>query len=97
MIRRCVKLLACCLRPLIQYLNERYKQWTKPDTESLVTGTLMDATRSKGDLIAENAFLRQQLIVFKRQTPRPSLTPKDRGLLVPLASWVRGWQMRCCW
>jgi hypothetical protein len=92
MIRRCVKLLACCLRPLIHALNERYKQWTKPDTESLVTGTLMDATRSKRDLIAENAFLRQQLIVFKRQTPRPSLTPKDRGLLVLLASWVRGWQ-----
>ena len=52
----------------------------------------MDATRSKRDLIAENAFLRQQLIVFKRQTPRPSLRPKDRGLLVLLASWVRGWQ-----
>jgi putative transposase len=52
----------------------------------------MDATRSKHDLIAENAFLRQQLIVLKRQTPRPSLTPKDRGLLGLLASKVRGWK-----
>jgi putative transposase len=82
MLRRCVKLLIRCLRPTSYYLNKRYKQWTKPDTESLVTGTLMDATRSKRDLIAENAFLRQQLIVLKRQTPRPSLTPRDRGLLV---------------
>jgi hypothetical protein len=91
MLRRCVKLLARCVRPVIGYLNKRYKQWTKPDTESLVIGTLVDATRSKRDLIAENAFLRQQLIVLKRQTPRPSLTPKDRGLLVLLASKVRGW------
>jgi hypothetical protein len=69
MLRRFVKYLVRWLHPLFHYLNERYKQWTKPDTESLVTGTLIDATRSKRDLIAENAFLRQQLIVLKRQTP----------------------------
>ena len=74
MLRRCVKLLIRYLCPAIYYLNKRYKQWTKPNTKSLVTGTLMDATRSKCDLIAENAFLRQQLIVLKRQTPRSSLT-----------------------
>ena len=92
MLRRCVKLLARCLRPAIYYLNKRYQQWTKPDSESFVVGTVVDATRSKRDLIAENAFLRQQLIVLKRQTPRPSLTPQDRGLLVFLASKVRGWK-----
>jgi hypothetical protein len=70
-----------CLHPIIDYLNVRYKHWTKPDTDSLITGTAVDLTRSKRDLIAENAFLRQQLIVLKRQTPRPSLTPTDRGLL----------------
>ena len=72
MLRRCVKPLGRCLRPFLRYLNKRYRQWTKPDTESLVTGTLIDATRSKRDLIAETAFLRQQLIVLKRQTQRPS-------------------------
>ena len=92
MLRRCVKLLAGCLRPCSNYLNQRYQEWTKPDTVSLVTGTLVDITRSKRDLVAENAFLRQQLIVLKRQTPRPSLTPKDRGPLVLLASKVRGWK-----
>jgi putative transposase len=92
MLRRCVKLLARGLHPAIHYLNKRYKQWTKPDNESFVVGTVVDATRGKRDLIAENAFLRQQLIVLKRQTPRPSLTPKDRGLLVFLASKVRGWK-----
>ena len=82
MFRRFVKLLAGCMHPLLNFLNECYKQWTKPDTESLVAGTLIDTTRSKRDLIAENAFLRQQLIILKRQTPRPVLTAKDRGLLV---------------
>ena len=92
MLRRCVKRLLQCLPPIIDYLNERYKDWTKPDTDSFITGTVVDATRSKRDLIAENAFLRQQLIVLKRQTPRPALTPQERGLLVLLASRVRGWK-----
>jgi putative transposase len=92
MLRRCVKRLIPCLHPLIEYLNERYKHWTKPDTDSLITGTVVDVTRTKRDLIAENAFLRQQLIVLKRQTPHPSLTPQDRGLLVLLGSRVRGWK-----
>jgi hypothetical protein len=87
-----VKFLFCVLHPLMHYLNERYKQWTKPDTASLVTGMVMDATRSKRDLIAENAFLRQQLIVLKRQTPRSSLTSQDRGRLVLLTRRVRGWK-----
>jgi hypothetical protein len=91
MLRRCVKRLRQGLQPLIESLNERYKQWTRPDPGSLVTGVLMDVTRSKRDLIAENAFLRQQVIVLKRQTPHPSLTGKDRGWLVLLASRVCGW------
>ena len=92
LLRRLAKKLKSCMLSLIQPLEERFKQWTKPDTGSLVMGTLTDMTRSKRDLIAENAFLRQQLIVLKRQTPRPQLTPKDRGLLLLLASRVRGWK-----
>ncbi len=92
MLRRFVEPRIHCMHPIVQYMNERCKQGTKPDTESLVTGTLIDVTRSKRDLVAENAFLRQQLIVLKRQTPRPPLTPTDRGLLVLMASWVRGWK-----
>jgi hypothetical protein len=89
MFRWCVKWLRQGLHPIIESLNECYKQWTRPDTGSLVMGTLIDVTRSKRDLIAENAFLRQQVIVLKRQTPHPSLTAKDRGWLVLLASVCR--------
>jgi hypothetical protein len=48
-------------------------------------------TRSKGELIAENALLRQQVIILQRQVKRPQATPRDRRLLVLLATWTRHW------
>ena len=47
--------------------------------------------KSKEQLIMENALLRQQVIVLKRQVARPQLTAKDRSLLVLQASRVREW------
>jgi len=43
-------------------------------------------------LIAENALLRQQLIVLARAEKRPRLTRTDRALLVLLAGLVRTWR-----
>jgi len=59
--------------------------WTKPDTTSLLLGTLTDLSRSKSELVAENALLRQQLIILRRQVKRPACTRTDRLLLVLLA------------
>ena len=49
-------------------------------------------TRSRTDLIAENAMLRQQLIVLNRQMKRPQLTNGDRIRLVLLARCAQFWQ-----
>ena len=69
------------------------KQWTKPAPDRQITGVATDLLRSKPELIAENAFLRQQVIVLKRQsTGRPSIMQHDRRVLVILASKLRGWQ-----
>jgi hypothetical protein len=68
------------------------KQWTKPVTTTLVTETLSDMTSSRADLIAENAMLRQQLIVLNRQVKRPQLTNGDRIRLVFLARCTQFWQ-----
>jgi hypothetical protein len=54
--------------------------------------TLVDLGRSKSELIAENAWLRQQLLVLRRQVRRPTFTRTDRILLVLLARLVRTWQ-----
>jgi len=48
--------------------------------------------RSKPALIAENALLRQQIIIVRRSVKRPRCTPGDRTLLVLLASRMRLWR-----
>ena len=58
----------------LQSLHHRFVAWTKPDTTSLLLGTLTDLARSKSELMAENALLRQQLIILRRQVKRPACT-----------------------
>ncbi len=48
--------------------------------------------RSRTQLLAENALLRQQLLVLRCGIARPTMTPADRVLLVLLASRVRAWR-----
>ena len=76
----------------LQSLHHRFFAWTKPDTTSLLLGTLIDLARSKSELVAENALLRQQLIVLRRQVKRPACTKTDRMLLVLLARMVGTWK-----
>jgi len=52
----------------------------------------MDLTRSKSELMLENALLRQQLIVLQRQTKRPALTWRDRTVMVLLTSKLHSWK-----
>ena len=77
----------------LQQVESKVKEWTKPAPDRQITGVTTDLFRSKPELIAENAFLRQQLIVLKRQnTGRPSITQHDRRVPVVLASKLRGWK-----
>jgi hypothetical protein len=73
-------------------LSSRFVRWTKPLRTSLPLSTLADHGRSKSELVAENALLRQQLIILRRQVKRPSISRADRILLVLLARLVRTWQ-----
>jgi hypothetical protein len=57
----------------------------------LALGAIIDLSRSKADLIVENALLRQQLIVLHRQIKRPQLTNGDRIRLVWLARFSKFW------
>src|SRR5262249_47647399 len=60
-------------------------RWTRPATTgSLVLGAAADLVRSRPELVAENALLRQQLIVLTRTVKRPRLARTDRPLLVLL-------------
>jgi len=56
-----------------------------------LAGTLTDLARTKSELIAQNALLRQQLIILGRQVKRPACTRIDRLFLVVLARAIRNW------
>src|SRR5215472_9846459 len=83
-----LRLLESCLHALSSGLA----RWTKPLTCSLPLQTMSDLGRSKSELVAENALLRQQLIILKRQVKRPVCTKTDRMLLVFLARAARTWE-----
>ncbi len=66
--------------------------WARPAAVTHAAGTGADLLRSRAQLLAENALLRQQLIVLRRGVTRPAMTPTDRALLVLLAGRVRAWR-----
>ena len=49
---------------------------------------MADLARTKPQLVAENALLRQQLLILRRQSKSPRCTPTDRALLVLLAGYL---------
>jgi putative transposase len=77
---------SCCT------LQAYFSRWLKPSTTSLVFSTLADMTRGKSELLAENALLRHQLIILRRQVKHPVYLKTDRFLLVVLARMVRTWE-----
>ena len=64
----------------------------RPVTGTPVAGALGDLARTKAELVAENALLRQQLVVLRRRVKRPALTPADRLRLLLLARLANGWR-----
>jgi len=73
-------------------MSRQFHQWTRPLTRTLVGGALADVPKTKRALLAENALLRQQLIILRRQVQRPALTPGERVWLVLLARLTHTWQ-----
>jgi len=58
----------------------------------VAAGLVRDLFRTREELVAENAALRQQLIVALRKVKRPALRTWERGLLVVLASRLQNWR-----
>ena len=88
-LRACVHQL---FRHVASTLNRGIIGLTRPATRPLHVDTLADLARTKPALIAENALLRQQLLVLRRQVSRPQLSPLDRFRLVVLAAMASTWK-----
>src|SRR5918911_5564182 len=91
MLTRCLVWLRQRVQHGVDALRTRASQWTTPRPVALAAGLAADLTRSRGELLLENALLRQQVLVLRRTVKRPALTPLDRGLLVLLASRLQTW------
>lgn len=76
-------------RTFAGFMNRKILELIRP-IRSPALMAVADATRTKTELIAENAMLRQQLIIATRNPKkRWSVTILDRALLVTLASIAR--------
>jgi putative transposase len=92
MFARIVQCLTAACRRVRQPLRRSLLVATTPAAAPPLAETLVDLVRSKPELIAENALLRQQVIILRRGVKRPRCTFADRALLVLLASRLRTWR-----
>jgi hypothetical protein len=60
------------VRKGIHWLNQKLQQWSRPTDGRAVPETVTDLMRPKSELVLENALLRQQVIVLRRQVKRPN-------------------------
>ncbi len=78
-------------RPL-DWLEPRYLRWTPLPKTSVALNASLNLTRSKSELLLENALLRPQLLILQRQSKKPLLTRRDRFSLLLLASRLPSWR-----
>jgi hypothetical protein len=81
-------------KSFLHHVKETIKKITKPETAVLAAGAVSDVTRSRKDLMVENAILRQQLIQHrahqginqripaKFNQPRPLLSNQVKGKVI---------------
>jgi transposase InsO family protein len=81
-----VALVAALLRALQRLLRPARS------AAHLVLGAAKDLSRTRSELVAENAMLRQQVIVLRRGVGRPRIHDDDRLLLLILARLTRRWR-----
>ena len=80
------------LSRLLGWIESLYLRSTELPRSSVALGLAFDLSRSKSELLLENALLRQQLLILQRQVKRPGFTRRDRFSLLFLASRLPNWQ-----
>ena len=74
------------------FANQSLRRLTKPARPNLVNCTLVDLARQRAELLAENALVRQHLVVLRRYPKTPRLTWLERLSLIFLARWIPNWK-----
>ena len=89
LLRGCCRRLGRIRAGVRRTLVERL--WARPAATHLAR-TGAELRRTRGQLLAEKARLRQPLVVVHRSVKRPVMTTADRTLLVLLAGRIRTWR-----
>lgn len=74
-------------------IRDALKGLLKPSSSlsALAVDAARDLVRSRTDLVAENALLRQQLIVLRRSVAHPKIEDSDRAIMLLLARLNSAW------
>jgi len=56
---------------LHQAVEQRLREWARPENHGPAVNAALDLTRCKSELVLVNALLRQQLTVLEHQIRRP--------------------------
>ena len=72
--------IRCRAQAVLRAFHRRLLAWTKPATGPSIGSTVGDLARTKAALVAENAFLRHQLVVLDVSGIR-------QGLVGTIAAW----------
>jgi len=75
----------------VRGIGQAIRSASRPAT-GVVTGMLVDSTRTRTDLLIENGLLRQQLIVTQRHLKRPKLLRHERAVLVVRSALTSSWR-----
>lgn len=94
MLSRLVQATIVAVRHGARRLRQSGRNLLRParTMAALAGAASLDAVRPRSVLLAENALLRQQLLVLRRAAPRPRLHREDRLILVLLASVNTAWR-----
>ena len=90
MIRRLIQSVERGIQGALAHLTRAARAGIKP--KSAIAGLATDLTRTHDELLAENAALRQQVILLSRRTKRLTIKPIDRVVLVLTSALTSSWR-----
>jgi len=80
MLKAFVKNVHALFAKGVVWFERKLFTWTQPTLPALALDAVGDLRRDKSELVWENAFLRQPLIVLKRSVKQPKVTHRDRRI-----------------
>jgi hypothetical protein len=80
------------IRRLAARVATKVRGTLAPAGTGVARGLVADLTRTRHQLMAENAFVREQLLIAARQVKKARFCAIDRALLVALAATFAHWR-----